>query len=107
MSRLRLASTILHWPKGPTKREARFRKPPFGGPFTLEIEGQAGGGAPDGRAADRVVHRVAAADLVGVSACTQAVVGAGALRQLRCDDIPAGPLVEPVTRADRVLAGGI
>src|SRR5215472_10400061 len=60
-----------------------------------------------GRSSDRVVLRIAAADLVAVAARAQAVVRPLALREHGADQIPAGPLVEPIARAERVEVGRV
>src|SRR5262249_53182601 len=70
-----------------------------------EVERHAGRGRLDGRAADGVVELIAAANLVAVAACTEAEVRAHAVLQPGTDQVPAGPRVEPVARADRIHVG--
>src|SRR5215471_1656522 len=73
----------------------------------LEVEGHASGGRLDGRAADRVIGRVTRANLVTVTARTEAVMRAHSLSKYSADNIPACPLVEVVAGADRILVGGV
>src|SRR5450432_987766 len=68
-----------------------------------EVERHACGRSPDGRAADGVVARIARTDLVAVTASTETVVRAEPLIDLGVDDVPAGPVVEVVTCAGRIL----
>src|SRR5262249_59785640 len=77
------------------------------GPFVVmvagprsEVERQAGCHRREGRTADRIVLRVAAAQCIAVAARPEAVVRAGPLPEVRADQIPAGPLVEPEARAE-------
>src|ERR1700694_2663476 len=70
-----------------------------------EVEGQAGRDRLDGGAADRVVELVATAQLIAVPACTEAEVRARTVLEPGADQVPAGPLVEPIFGTDRVLVG--
>src|SRR5882724_10578911 len=72
-----------------------------------EVERHSRGRGSDGRAADGVVGRVATADLIAMAARAETIMRARSLVELRADDIPAGPVVEVVARANRILAGGI
>src|SRR6202022_762386 len=56
---------------------------------------------------DRFIELIATADLVAVTARTKTVVRARTLIDLGTDNVPTGPIVEEVTGADRILAGGI
>src|ERR1700730_702387 len=71
----------------------------------LEVERHACGRGLYGRAADRVVARIARADLVAMAARAKTVVRAHALREHGADNVPAGPVVEVVTSSNGVLGG--
>src|SRR5947209_16739594 len=70
----------------------------------LEVERHPCGRSSDRSTADRVVLRIAATDLVPVAAGAETVMRAYALIDLGADDVPAGPIVEVVARANGVLA---
>src|SRR5216683_58847 len=77
--------------------------PPLWSVWRLEVERHPCGRGSDGRAADRVIGRIATADLVAVTARAETVMRTRTLTELGGDDVPAGPVVEVIAGADRIL----
>src|SRR5581483_9653606 len=72
-----------------------------------EIERHAARDGLERRTADRVVGRIARANLIAVAARAEAVVSPCPLRELGRHDVPARPVVEVVARTNGILVGGI
>src|ERR1700726_114640 len=72
-----------------------------------EVERHPCGRSSDCRAPDYVVGSVATADLVAMTAGPKTIMRARTLIELGADNVPTSPVVEVVTGADRILAGGI
>src|SRR6202043_1695495 len=91
-----------------TRKRGTFTSPPSSRTrWRSEVERHPRGRSFDCRASDYVVGGIATTNLVAVAARTKTIMRARALIEQGADNVPTGPVVEVVTGADRVLAGGI